>query len=65
MSGMPFWMSGSFQETLTDLREWSGVPPGCPCGPPGYPGVVRRSSRMFVSGWEVQTDVQEWSRGPL
>ena len=38
----PFRMSWSGQETLPDVREWSGCPPGCP-------GVVGRPSRKFRS----------------
>ena len=28
--GRPSWMSGNGQEALPDIREWSGVPLGCP-----------------------------------
>ena len=51
-------MSGTAQETLPHIRKWSGDPPGCPCGPPGYPVVVRRPSRMFGSGREALPDVR-------
>ena len=37
-------------EVLPDVREGSG-------GPPGYPGVVGRSSRMSGSGQETIPDV--------
>ena len=56
-------MSGSGREDLPDIREWSG-------GPPGYPGVVGRPSRisrsgqetprMSLCGWEALPDVREW-----
>ena len=45
-------MSGSGHEALPDVREWSGVPPGCP-------GVVVRPSRLFGSGRATLTDVRE------
>ena len=34
------------REALLDIREWSGGPPGCP-------GVVESSSRLFESGRET------------
>ena len=57
-------MSGSSQESLPDIQEWSGGPPVCP-------GVVGRVSRMSgrpsrMSGscrvalsevWEARPDV--------
>ena len=43
MVGMPSQMSGSGWETLTNVRKWSGVTPGCP-------GVVGRPTRMSGSG---------------
>ena len=43
MSRWPSRMSRSGWETLTDVREWSGGPPGCP-------GVIGRSSLMSGSG---------------
>ena len=46
-------MSGSGQEALTDVREWSGGPFGCLGGPPGGLGVVGRLSRMSESDWEA------------
>ena len=36
-------MSGSCREALTNVKEWSGGPPGCPV-------VFERSSRMPESG---------------
>ena len=45
---------------LSDVREWSG---GLPVvrkwsgGPPGYPGMVRRPSRMSGSGRQAFPDV--------
>ena len=60
-------MTGSGQEALRDVREWSGGPPKCP-------GVVEMPSRMSESGrealpvsgsgWEALLDVREWSGGP-
>ena len=60
-------MSGSGCEVLLDVREWSrgrpdvrefsGVPPGCL-------GMVGRPSTMFRNGRESLPDVKEWSRGP-
>ena len=55
MSGRILWISRSGQLTLPDVREWSGVSPGCPGvvgGAPGCPGVVGRPSRMSGSGQE-------------
>ena len=42
-------MSGSSQEALSEVRQWSG-------GPPGSPGVVGRPSRMSGRVWK-------WSGG--
>ena len=50
-------MSRSGRETLSDVREWSGVSPGCP-------GVVGRPSGKFGSGQETLPEVREWSEGP-
>ena len=67
-------MSGSGQEALLDVREWSSGPPGCP-------GVVERPyrtsrsgvslsqmsekpSRMSRSGRDSFPDVLEWSGSP-
>ena len=44
-------MSGSDREALPDVREWLG-------GPPGYPGVVGRLSRMSGWGREALLDVR-------
>ena len=46
-------MSGSGAEVLTDDREWSGVPAGCP-------RVIGRPSRMSGSGREDNPEVREW-----
>ena len=46
-------MTESGREALLEVREWSGVPPG-------YPGVVGRSSRMSESGQEAFPYVREW-----
>ena len=48
-------MSGSDQETLLEVQEWSGGPHGCP-------GVIRRLFWKFGSGWEALPDVRKWSR---
>ena len=50
-------MSGSGQEDLSVVREWSGGSSGCL-------GVVRRTFWMSGSGQEVISDVQERSAGP-
>ena len=42
------------RETLSDIREWSG-------GPPGYTGVVRRPCQMSGSGWEAIPNVRDSS----
>ena len=52
MIGRPSQMSGSGWEALPDVREWSG-------GPPGYPGVVAKLSRMSVIGRETLLNVRE------
>ena len=44
-------MSGSGRDALRDVREWSGVPQGCP-------GVVGRTSRMSGRGREALCYVQ-------
>ena len=48
-------MSGNGQESLSDVREWSGGPSGCL-------GGVGRPTQMSVSGREAHPDVREWSR---
>ena len=53
----PSWMSGSGQEAVLDVREWSG-------DVPELPGVVGRPYRMSGSGGESLLDVREWSEGP-
>ena len=57
-------MSGSGQEALLVVREWSGDPSKCPDGLSGYPGVVERPSRLSGSGREALPNVREWSGGP-
>ena len=49
-------MSRSGREAILNVRELSGVPPGCP-------GVVGRPSWKSGSGREAFPDVQEWSVG--
>ena len=51
-------MTGSGLEAITDDREWSGGPSGCP-------GVVGSLSRVSGCGRETLPDVREWSEGPL
>ena len=46
-------ISGSGEEALPDVREWSVDPPDVQEwseGPPGCPGVVGRTSKMTGSG---------------
>ena len=45
-------MSGSGREALSNVRDWSGVPPGCP-------GVVERPSGMSENGRETLPDIRE------
>ena len=40
------------QETLPNIWEWSG-------GPPGGPGVVGKPTERSGSGWEALPEVQE------
>ena len=51
-------MSGRGRDTLPDVREWLGVPPGCL-------GRVTRPSRMSESGRESLPNVREGSGGTL
>ena len=53
----PSWMSGSGRESLPNVQECLGVPPGCP-------GVVGSPFLMSGSGHEALPDVREWSKGP-
>ena len=46
-------MSGSGREALTNVRDMSGVPPGCP-------GVVGRPYPMSAIGQEALNNVQNW-----
>ena len=50
-------MSAIGPETLRDVRNWSGDPPGCS-------GVVGRPSQMSGSGREALPDVWEESGDP-
>ena len=50
-------MSVSGREALQEVREWSGVTPGCP-------GVVGRLSRMSGSVWAALKDGRAWSGNP-
>ena len=47
-------MSGSGRENVSDVRDWSVGPPGCP-------GVVGRTYLMSESGQETLLDVWECS----
>ena len=51
-------MSGIGREVLPDVQEWAG-------GPPKFPGVFERPSRMSGNCREALPDVREWSAGPL
>ena len=60
-------MSGSGREALPDIREWSGLSPGCP----GVVGIISRMSGsgrgpswMSGSSQKAFPDVREWSGGP-
>ena len=53
-------MSGSGQEALPNVREWSGVSPRWLGGPSGCLLVVGRPSRLSISGCEALPDVLEW-----
>ena len=64
-------MSGSSRETLLDVRQWSGIPHGCPGGPLGCLGALGRPSwmsgrpsRMSGSSRETFQDVREWVKRP-
>ena len=48
-----FRMSGSGQETLPEVREWSK-------NHSGFQGVVGRPSKMTASGRDALPDVREW-----
>ena len=53
---------GDGWEVLSDVREWSIGPPGCPGllgGPFGCPGLVGMPSRMSRSGRKALVDVWE------
>ena len=43
-------MSISGRETLSDVQDWWGGPPGCP-------GVIGRPFRMSISDREARPDV--------
>ena len=47
------------QEALSDVRECSEGPPGCPGGPLGLLGVFVRLSRMSESGRKTLPDIRE------
>ena len=55
----PSWMSGSGLESLSDVRECSEGPPGCPGGPLGCLEVFERLSQMSGSGLEALSEAQE------
>ena len=50
-------MLGDGWEALSEVREWSGYPPGCQ-------GVVERPCQMSGSGREALKDAWGWLRGP-
>ena len=55
-------MTGSGSVFLGDVQEWSGGLRNireCSGGPPGYPGVFGRPSRMSGCGRETLGDVRE------
>ena len=57
-------MSWSDRKALPDVRKWLEVPRGFALvikSPPGFLGVVRRSSPMFESGRVALPDFREWS----
>ena len=58
MCGRPSWMSRSGRESLLNVQE-------CSRGSRGSKGVVRRTSHMSESGWEILPDIRKWSKGPL
>ena len=57
-------MYGSGRETLSNVREWSGVNPGCP-GVVGKPsqmsGSGRKVCQMSGRGRKAISNVREWS----
>ena len=70
-------MSESGRESLPDVHEWSGVPPGCPgvVGRPSWKSGKShedlsevRSGRQSLpevrSGRQSLPEVREWSGGP-
>ena len=71
MSGRTSRMSRSSWEDLTDVQEWSGVPPECAAVVLIHyrmsgrtPQMTERTSRMSGRGREALPDVREWSGGP-
>ena len=55
------------QESLLDIRKWSGGPPGCPRvvgRPTRMSGSGRKTLWMSGSGREALQDVREWSGSP-
>ena len=63
--GRPFRMSGSGRDSLPDVLEWPGFPPGCPAivGRPSQ--MCGRSREMLPNVWSAFPNVWEWSGGPL
>ena len=57
-------MSGSGREALPDVQEALSNVRECSKGPLGCPRVVGRLSRKFGRGWEAHTDVREWMGDP-
>ena len=64
MFARPSRLSGSDRETLPDVQEWSGDPPGC-SGVVGWPTRMSGSGRETLPdvliARETLPDVQEWS----
>ena len=57
-------MSRSGRESLSDVRKWSGVPPGCLRVVRRPSQMSGRPSRMSRSGRKALPDVRKLSGGP-
>ena len=73
----PSRRSGTAQDTLPEVRHWSGHPPGCPEAvrdargspklvgtPPGGLKLVGRPTRSSRTGRETHPTVRNWSGDP-